>query len=276
MATRAAYFSPSEAQILMEAYEEVKDIIKKKGNTATVIKQREKAWQSIADRLNALNMNGPKRTWQLVKIKYKNILQNAVKKNTHRQGTGGGSPKADLTPAEDMALELNKGRPVLEGIPGGKETSIGSSQDATRFIQVSGSTVFLLEPPAQAPDDADPGEGPSATAHDGDDDEEETISLDSRRHEDPDAIQWENQPGNISSQAIRKLYGNHLRRQIELADIDIQYKKKKMENLALESEIKKRTIRKLDLEIKNLRGSSKKMTQLKIKIRYILVKSSEP
>nr|XP_046170612.1 uncharacterized protein LOC124005405 isoform X3 [Oncorhynchus gorbuscha] len=241
MATRAAYFSPSEAQILMEAYEEVKYIIKKKGNTATVIKQREKAWQSIADRLNALNMNGPKRTWQQVKIKYKNILQNAVKKNTHRQGTGGGSPKADLTPAEDMALELNKGRPVLEGIPGGKETSIGSSQDVTRFIQVSGSTVFLLEPPAQAPDDADPGEGPSAaaTAHDGDDDdEEETISLDSRRHE--------------SSQAIRKLYGNHLRRQIELADIDIQYKKKKMENLALESEIKKRTIRKLDLEIKKL------------------------
>nr|XP_046174836.1 uncharacterized protein LOC124007975 isoform X2 [Oncorhynchus gorbuscha] len=186
MATRAAYFSRSEAQILMEAYEEVKDIIKKKGNTATVIKQREKAWQSIADRLNALNMNGPKRTWQQVKIKYKNILQNAVKKNTHRQGTGGGSPKADLTPAEDMVLELNKGRPVLEGIPGGKETSIGSSQDATRFIQVSGSPVFLLEPPAQAPDDADPGEGPSAaaTAHDGDDDdEEETISLDSRRHE---------------------------------------------------------------------------------------------
>ncbi|CAM4696557.1 unnamed protein product [Leuciscus chuanchicus] len=65
--------------------------------------------------------------------------------------------------------------------------------------KVSGSTVFLLEPPAQAPDDADPGESPSAaaTAHDGDDDEEETISLDSRRHEDPDAIQWENQPGNI-------------------------------------------------------------------------------
>ncbi|XP_064880804.1 uncharacterized protein LOC135574019 isoform X1 [Oncorhynchus nerka] len=83
-------------------------------------------------------------------------------------------------------------------------------------------------------------------------------SLDSRRHEDPDAIQWENQPGNISSQAIRKLYGNHLRRQIELADIDIQYKKKKMENLALESEIKKRTIRKLDLEIKKLEGAPRR------------------
>ena len=37
----------------MEAYEEVKDIIKKEGNTDTVINQREKEWQSIADRLNA-------------------------------------------------------------------------------------------------------------------------------------------------------------------------------------------------------------------------------
>ena len=45
MASRAAYFSLSEA--------EMQDIIKKKGNTATVIKQREKAGQSIADRLNA-------------------------------------------------------------------------------------------------------------------------------------------------------------------------------------------------------------------------------
>ena len=53
MASRAAYFSPPELEILMEAYEGVKDTIKKKGNTATVIKQREKAWQSIADRLNA-------------------------------------------------------------------------------------------------------------------------------------------------------------------------------------------------------------------------------
>ena len=44
--TRAAYFS------LMETYEEVKHICKK-GNTAAVIKQRENAWQIIADRLNA-------------------------------------------------------------------------------------------------------------------------------------------------------------------------------------------------------------------------------
>ncbi len=50
--THAAHFSPNEQQLLMETYEEVKHIICKKGNTAAVIKQRENAWQTIADRLN--------------------------------------------------------------------------------------------------------------------------------------------------------------------------------------------------------------------------------
>ncbi|XP_076602125.1 uncharacterized protein LOC143329876 isoform X2 [Chaetodon auriga] len=253
MTTRAAYFSPSEAKILMEAYEEMKEQIKKKGNTATVIKQRQKAWQSIADRLNALNMTGPKRTWQQVKIKYKNILQNAVKKKTQMQDTGGGSPKADLTPAEDKALAHNKGRPVLEGIPGGTDTNICPSQEATRFIQVSGNTVTLLESPT--PEDADPvtaaaAAAAAAAADDGED--EETISLDSRRHEDPDAVPGESQPGNINSQTIKQLYATHLRRQIQLADVEMAYKTKKLEDLALESEIKRRTMRKLELEIKKL------------------------
>ena len=37
--TRAAYFSPTEQQLLMETYEEVKHKICKKGNTASLIKQ---------------------------------------------------------------------------------------------------------------------------------------------------------------------------------------------------------------------------------------------
>ena len=65
----------------------------------------------------------------------------AVKKKTHMQGTGGGSPHTDLTPAEDMVLSQNKGRPVLEGISGGTETGICPSHNATRFIQ---GTFFHL------------------------------------------------------------------------------------------------------------------------------------
>ncbi|XP_049433914.1 uncharacterized protein LOC125889801 isoform X2 [Epinephelus fuscoguttatus] len=198
-------------------------------------------------------MTGPKRTWQQVKIKYKNILQNAVKKKTHKQGTGGGSPSADLTPAEDRALELNRGRPVLEGIPGGTDSNINPSQeDASLFIKVSGNTISLLEPPTVAspiPEDDDPGEGTSGAA---DEVDEETVSLDSRRFEDPDALQDESQPCNINSQAIRQLYATHLKRQIQLADLDIEYKRRQMADLSVESEIKRRKLRKLNLEIKKL------------------------
>jgi len=41
----------------METYEEVKHIICKKANTDAVIKQRENAWQTIADQLNAKSIN---------------------------------------------------------------------------------------------------------------------------------------------------------------------------------------------------------------------------
>lgn len=37
-------------------------------------------------------------------------------KNVHKRGTGDGSPKADLTLAEDIALALNTDRSVLEGV----------------------------------------------------------------------------------------------------------------------------------------------------------------
>ncbi len=46
-------FSATEQRLLLESYEEVKDLITKKGNTAAVNKIREKGWQIIADRLNA-------------------------------------------------------------------------------------------------------------------------------------------------------------------------------------------------------------------------------
>lgn len=101
----------------------------------------------------------------------------AVKKSAHNRCTGGRPPKADLTLAEDIALALKKGRPVLEGKPGGTKINVCPSQDAIRFIQgkffistmetfkwiafglklqlgfvlsACGSTVTLLEPQAPA------------------------------------------------------------------------------------------------------------------------------
>ncbi|KAK1152883.1 hypothetical protein AOXY_G30585 [Acipenser oxyrinchus oxyrinchus] len=50
---RTSYFSPVEIEILMNAYAEYEYIFKKKRNTVAAAKERELAWQKIADRVNA-------------------------------------------------------------------------------------------------------------------------------------------------------------------------------------------------------------------------------
>lgn len=50
---RAEIFSAAEQNLLMELYDDYRDIITKKGNTAQINKAREAAWKTIADRLNA-------------------------------------------------------------------------------------------------------------------------------------------------------------------------------------------------------------------------------
>ena len=54
MAKRAAYFNEMELQVPLESYDEVKDVITRKGNAKASAIRRTKAWQRIADRVNAL------------------------------------------------------------------------------------------------------------------------------------------------------------------------------------------------------------------------------
>ena len=48
------YFNEMELQVLLESYDEVKDIITRNGNAKASVTQRTKAWQRIADGVNAL------------------------------------------------------------------------------------------------------------------------------------------------------------------------------------------------------------------------------
>ncbi|XP_053369699.1 uncharacterized protein LOC128543329 isoform X4 [Clarias gariepinus] len=210
---RAAMFTATEQRLLLETYEEFKDVITKKGNTAAINKAREKGWQKIADRLNASNLSEGKRTWQQVKIKYKNIVQNATKKKTEVAGTGGGPPPASFTPAEELALEINKGRPVLEGIEGGT-----SSKMISPSIRMTKDSVCFMDPP----DIMLPGEGPSV------EEDEETVSVCSRRPEDADTVLEPSQSGTTcekNPENIKGVYKRYLLKQMEATDIDIQYKK---------------------------------------------------
>ncbi|XP_050964044.1 uncharacterized protein LOC127164249 isoform X2 [Labeo rohita] len=175
-----------------------------------------------------------KRTWQQVKIRNKNILQAGFKKKACMSGP----QTQDFTTAE----ELNKGKPVMEGIQGGTDTDSGPARETDLFKQVSGNTLTHLEPPVY-----DPREGTSAVECTSDDDDDD-VSLDSRRLEDPDTVQ----PGNINSQTVRPLYTMHLKRQIELAEVKIKVNKRKLQDMDTETEIKRKTLRKLDLEIQKL------------------------
>ena len=56
-------------------------------------------------------------------------------KKAHRTGTGGDPPSQDTTPAEELALHLNKGRPVMEGIQGGTVTDSVPASETVRFLQ---------------------------------------------------------------------------------------------------------------------------------------------
>ncbi|XP_076857293.1 uncharacterized protein LOC143511587 [Brachyhypopomus gauderio] len=142
---RAAFFSFAEQELLIHLYEEYKDVIMKKGNTSCINKAREAAWHNIADRLNVSNMSGVKRTWQQVKVKYKNILQNATRKKT--AAGGGGPPVAALTPAEDLALEQNSGRLIIVGIEGGTSSDPVCPHDTQPYVKVVGGVLTLLDLP---------------------------------------------------------------------------------------------------------------------------------
>ena len=50
---RSTYFSPTELEILMNVYAEQLPILTKKSNTATAARARERAWQEIAEQVNA-------------------------------------------------------------------------------------------------------------------------------------------------------------------------------------------------------------------------------
>jgi len=55
-----------------------------------------------------------------------------------------------------------------------------------------------------------------------------------------------------NSQTVRYLYTMHLKTQIELSEVKIDVNKRKLQDMDLEMQIKRKTMRKLELEIQKL------------------------
>ncbi|KAI7803053.1 putative myb/SANT-like DNA-binding domain-containing protein 4-like [Triplophysa rosa] len=207
---RSVYFSPVELEVLLQAYSEYEHIFRKKSNTAAAAKERESAWGKIASRVNACNRSAIKRTWQQMKMKYKNIIQSANRKRAEARKTGGGPAPPPLTDAEEMALSLNTGRPVAEGIPGGSSSEPVTPQDTSAYIIYSDGNVNLVEPLITTePQSVDEGD-------------EETLSADTER------------PTELP---VKELYKLHLIKQLQKTDKELVYLDRQILKTDLEIEL---------------------------------------
>ncbi|MGH0140738.1 UNVERIFIED_CONTAM: hypothetical protein FKN15_072086 [Acipenser sinensis] len=102
-------------------------------------------------------------------------IQNRIaanKKRVERQKTGGGPAALDFTPAEQLALQHNWGRPMMECISGGSSSEETGSSVWRSYVKVTEHSVTLLQPP---PIILDPAEEPTDIADR--DDDVETISV---------------------------------------------------------------------------------------------------
>ncbi|KAI7803160.1 putative myb/SANT-like DNA-binding domain-containing protein 4-like [Triplophysa rosa] len=161
--------------------------------------------------VNACNPSAIKRTWQQLKMKYQNIIQSANRKKAEACKTGGGPAPLPLTDAEEMALSLNTGRPVAEGIPGGSSSEPVTPQDtSTDIISYSDGNICLVEPlvttEPQALDEGD----------------EETLSADTERS---------------TELPVKELFKIHLIKQLQNTDKERVYLDRQILKTDLEIEL---------------------------------------
>ncbi|KAA8592750.1 hypothetical protein FQN60_018205 [Etheostoma spectabile] len=154
---RAHFFSSKEQDLILKLYEEEREVLTAKSNTTSASKLREEAWQRIADKINAVSDSGYKRSWQQVKVKHKNIVQTAKRRQVGVLRTEGGSATPSLTSAEEDVLQHKDSLLRVEVLPGGAciEPLTGSDNS---FI--SGHPVLLLpvtktEPESLSSDETD-------------------------------------------------------------------------------------------------------------------------
>ncbi|KAK0148575.1 hypothetical protein N1851_011098 [Merluccius polli] len=249
---RSSYFSSGELEILMTAYAESEHILLNKSNSVAAAKERELAWRKIADRVNACNPpTGTKRTWNQLKMKYKNIVQSANRKKAALKKTGGGPPlPPPLTEAEETALGQSSGRPVAEGISGGSQSDPAPLQDTGAYITFTDGVIRLINPSA------------ITDLHAGDNDED-TVSAAIKREDVETPVESKIENGNynveegpststeqltssteqLTSLPVKQLYKVYLQSQIdksnlEMEHIRLQMTKTKMEMQLLDHQLK--------------------------------------
>ena len=117
---RKRNFSTDEIRILIEEFENHKDVLESKFTNTVTNARKNKIWQSIGEKINSLGHE--KRTLAEIKAKWKNICSSAklswndFKKK--RKITGGGPAPKPLSAEELHVVEIFQGQPKFEGLVG--------------------------------------------------------------------------------------------------------------------------------------------------------------
>ncbi|GAA6073337.1 uncharacterized protein LOC124387892 isoform X1 [Tachysurus ichikawai] len=168
-------------------------------------------------------------------MKHKNILQKANRKKTEASLTGGGPPPPPLTPSKELALSLNKGRPVVAGIPGGSSSHTPcTTSDGEKMVKYTDGRIVLLDPPERTQ---------SVTVDEDDDDEETTSAVtevdNAGRSTEyiPRDLPTDEGPStsahNLSRLPAKELYKVHLQKQIRKSDMETDLIQLQMEEKRL-------------------------------------------
>ncbi|XP_047440340.1 fibrinogen-like protein 1 [Mugil cephalus] len=256
---RATFFTNLELEILMRSYGEFQHVFKKKCNTAAAANERQTAWESIAARVNACNPAGEKRTWQQLKMKYKNIVQSVNRKKADARKTCGGPAPPPLKEAEEPALNHNTGRPVAEGIPGGSSSSESTTQDTSAFIKHSDGAICLIEPPhatTHLVTDEEDEETASAACTEGDP-ERPTESMSGQQQEGPSTS-----TAQIDTLTVKEVYQIHLLKKVLKYDKEMLYLDRQIRKADLEIEI-------LEHKLEASNGCSEEMARLLEREKYL-------
>ncbi|XP_068559832.1 uncharacterized protein [Cebidichthys violaceus] len=224
---RAHFFSSKEQELILKLYEEEREILTAKSNTTSASKLREEAWQRIADKINMVSDSGYKRSWQQVKVKHKNIVQTAKRRQVEVMRNEGGSATPSLTSAEEDVLQHKDNRLRVEVLPGGACIEPLTGSDSS-FISVSGHPVLLLpvtktEPESLSSDETDV----SDTHFEGD--------VQSFQERDNSACATISRRSAVrQTEDIRTLYCCYLKKEIENRDQQMAYRALKMRKMEKE------------------------------------------
>ncbi|XP_039890811.1 uncharacterized protein LOC120735494 isoform X2 [Simochromis diagramma] len=230
---RSAYFTPLEIDILLSVYGEYEHIFSKKGNTAAAAKERELAWERIAARVNACNPTGTKRTWQQLKMKYKNIVQTANRKKAEARKVVEGAPPSMLTEAEEFSKSKDTGCPVAEPV------TPQSASVCIKFADGLDETPTSAEAFPSLPSEADEDDDKDTLSAEIEPDrpsEVHTMTVESKaEHYQEEAPSTT--PAHINTLPVKEIYKMHLIQTMTKTDKEITYLDRQIRKTDLEIEL---------------------------------------